>query len=150
MRNNITISEDYIAGITQESGANSTIVTFLNISSTNTQLELYMGNEFYGMLACRNANGNVSATLPAEVFTGNNIHFRLIINDVPNQFFHIIYDPENDYIFKQYNDVVCGNKNFAGTSSSTGSNYNTYDDLAEFENSYLRNNSYSELRSKKL
>lgn len=145
MKNVINIKNDAFYTITNETGADAVIVQFLDVSEAES-LEVYQGNEFYSNAACRQTGGQVSATLPQEIFTGNNVHFRLVTSSGYSPFFHIVYEPNNAFIIKQYNYVVCGNKNIGGISTGIYGNYNTYDDLAAFLNNDLNNRTYGELR----
>lgn len=149
MKNVISIRNNAFYTITNESGANAVIVQFMDITNAIC-IEVYKGNEFFGVIPVRILDGNTAATLPSEVFTGNNVHFRLVKTLGFSQFYHIVYDPNYDFTLKQYDQVVCGNLKINGVSTVVGGSYNTYDDLAVFKNLYLRNYNYGDLRSKSL
>lgn len=148
MRNIINI--DAAAGfidITKESGANTTIIKFLNISGTTQSVEFYKGNKFYKFLPCRILNEEAAATLPQEVFEGNNLHFRLIQDGDPGPFFHIVFDPKLAYIFNPLNNVVFSNKissNKPQTITPVGKN--TYNNLHPFTQDQLAAFSYKTLK----
>jgi hypothetical protein len=142
MRNTINIKDDVFYTIVNENGADGITVKYLNPSTTPAYLELYLGMQFYDVIALRNVNGVLSATLPTEILTGNVIHFRL----PDDQFYHIIYTPEESLIIKMYDYVVCGNKTIAGTSNMISGEYNSYNDIAEFLQSELYGNTHTVLR----
>lgn len=168
---NIIKIKNKIREIANEQGADSVIVTFLGLAehkarhSNNgtdtiivstitvtdaTGLEVYKGDSLYDVLPVRIVGTSASATLPKEVFTGSILHVRLVCPNGFSQFYHIVYNPEYDFVFKQYDEVVCGNLLLDGTSTVVNGEFNTYDDLAAFNNSYLRQYDYSELRSESL
>lgn len=149
MKNVISIRNNAFYTITNESGANAVIVQFMDITDA-IGVEVYQGNEFFGIIAVRILDGNTTATLPSEVFTGNNVHFRLVRTSDFSQFYHVVYDPNYDFTLKQYDQVVCGNLKINGVSTVIGGSYNTYDNLADFKNEFLRNYNYGDLRSKSL
>ena len=142
MKNTINIKSNVIYNIVNESGSDSVIIKYLNPLTTPEYLEVYQGMQLYDILAVRNIGGVTSVTLPSEIFTGNIIHFRL----PGDQFYHIVYDPNENLLIKMYDYVVCGNKKLAGTSNMVNGEFNTYNDLAKFLQSELKGNTYAVLR----
>jgi len=135
--------------VTKESGADAVLVSFKNVTGTENQVELYQGNEYNSTLACRNLEGNAEATLPAEVFTGNNLHFRMIQDGTPGQFYHIIFDPKKAFTFDSLSAVIYSNTKGVGYVI-TGTGLNTYADLEPFTQEYLDAHNYGTLRGGQL
>ena len=127
---NIIKIKNIIAEIVNERGSDSVIVTFLgptekqavhsNSDSDSTTvstiavvdatgLELYKGDSLYDILPIRIIDTSASVVIPKEVFTGSILHFRLVCPNGFSQFYHIVYNPEYDFVLKQYDEVVCGN-----------------------------------------
>lgn len=146
MKNIININTTTGAyNVKQESGADAVVVSFKNITGSTNQVELYQGNEYKTNLPCRTLNGSAETTLPAEVFTGNNLHFRLIQDGTPGPFYHIVYEPKNSFIFEAKNSVIYSNKDMQGYTIA-GSNLNTYGDLEPYTQDDLEAYNYGTLR----
>ena len=154
MRNIINI--DAAAGfifinITKEAGTDTTILKFKNISGNVQMVELYKGNKFYNNLPCRVLNGEAATTLPNNVFTGSNLHFRLMQDGTPGPFFHIIFKPELPYIFNTANNVVFSNAiNKTTAQIITGVGLNTYNDLHPYTQDELEAFNYNTLKGGQL
>ena len=151
MINNINI--DAAAGfinIEKEIGSDTIILNFKNITGNKQKVELYVGDNFYKILACRVSGSDAAATMPHEVFNGSILHFRLIQNETPGPFFHIVFDKNQEYNFNPLNFVVFSNTKGTTGQFITGSNYNKYLDLHPFTQDQLANFNYKTLREGQL
>lgn len=146
MKNIININTTSgVYNVTQESGADAVVVSFKNITGSTNQVELYQGNQYNSTLACRTLSGTAEATLPAEVFTGNNLHFRILQDGTPGPFYHIVYEPENSFTFEAKNSVVYSNTDMKAYTIA-GTNLNTYGDLEPYSQDDLEAYDYGTLR----
>lgn len=122
IENNVNVPEDNV------------IVKILNFVNASAFLEIYKGNEYYNTMLI-NISGTIgNVTLPAEIFTGNNIHFRIKSDTLTHSdlegftynqlsqmthsemasaqygpFIHVTYNPDKSFNFSQLNYVVAGN-----------------------------------------
>lgn len=137
--------------IEKKAGANTIIIIYKNISGQNIYIELYRGNKFYINLACRITENEAAATISNEIFNGNNLHFRIIQDGVPGQFFHIVCDPNKIFNFNNFNLVVFSNmKKIQDGYFIIGSEYNKYNDLNKFTQEQLENFTFKTLREGQL
>lgn len=151
MRNVINI--DAAAGfinIEKMAGANTIIIIYKNISGQNINIELYKENQYYKNLACRVSETEAAATMPDEIFKGNNLHFRIIQDGVPGQFYHIVFDPKKAYNFNPLNFVVFSNTKGTTGQFISGSENNKYMDLHPFTQDQLANFNYKTLKEGQL
>lgn len=137
--------------IEKEAGSDTIIIIYKNISSQNIYIELYRGNKFYINLACRITENEAAATMSNEIFNGNNLHFRIVQDGVPGQFFHIVFDPNKIFNFNNFNLVVFSNtKKIQDGYFIIGSQYNKYNDLNKFTQEQLENFTFKTLREGQL
>lgn len=138
MQNIITINaDDETSTLSTINGEDEVVVQIRN-AGASCSLEVYKGNEFYNLIDCEiSEEGTASVTLPAELFTGSIIHFRIsqggsntTYEDLQaytyaelssytyaeltsmggySQFYHIVYNPDNIFTFSQNNNVVFSN-----------------------------------------
>jgi hypothetical protein len=137
MQNIITINaDDGTSALAIVNGADEVVVQIKG-AGASCRLEVYKGNEFYNLIDCEVSEGTATATLPAEIFTGSIIHFRVsqggsdtTYQDLQaytyeelqaytyaelssmggyNQFYHLLYDTERTFIFSKNNNVVFTN-----------------------------------------
>lgn len=150
MKNIINIdAASGLYSVTKESGSDAVVVSYKNIIGNDNQVELYHGNKFKTILPCRCLEDTAETTLPQEVFTGNNLHFRLIHNGTPGPFYHIIFNTDNSFIFEALNEVVYSNEKGTGYLL-TDIGLNKYKDLEPFTQEALEAYSYGTLRGGKL
>lgn len=146
MKNIININEASGSyNVAKENGADAVLISFKNTTGTDHEIEVYKGNEFFKMVACREIEGNTEATMPHEIFTGNNIHFRLIQDGTPGHFFHVIFEPKKAFVFDPETAVIFSNtKGMAQLIS--GLDLNTYDKLGKYKNQFLESFNFGYLR----
>lgn len=150
MKNIINIdAASGIYSVTKESGADAVIILYKNITVNDNQLEIYHGNRYHGTIGCRYLNQTAQATLPSEIFTGHNIHFRLITKGIPGEFYHIIYKPDNSFVFEALNEVIYSNEKGSGYLIQD-IDFNKYEDLQPFTQDQLEAYDYKTLRGGKL
>lgn len=137
--------------IEKEAGENCMIVQFDAVTGENITIELYKGNQYYKNLACRVLGGSAAATFPQNIFTGNNLHFRIVQDGTPGPFFHLVFDTNKNFDFNPLNFVVFSNTKRAKTGQFiAGTNRNTYDSLHPFTQDQLEAFNYKTLKGGQL
>lgn len=149
MRNLISIKNSALYQIEIGSGQNSVIVSFLGVTTTINYLEIYKGDEFYSNVECTTGGGVATAEIPIEIFTGSNIHFRLIGDNVPAQFYHVVYDTSKELALLPNNYVMASN-NVPGMFVLNDAAFGSYAVLSLFTYGELEAYTYDELRGGKV